>query len=116
MQGPLIFIATNRLKPGRLDSERARVPGLVEFVEANEPRLIAAIMRSTRSVQSRTPTRSRQPPAEKARRAASCNTRAIRRATSRRTTAARGTDRLLGGHSRTLGQPCVLTPPASGRS
>ena len=41
MQGPLIFIATNRLKPGRLDSERARVPGLVEFVEANEPRLIA---------------------------------------------------------------------------
>ena len=41
MQEPLIFIATNRLKPGRLDSERARVPGLVEFVEANEPRLIA---------------------------------------------------------------------------
>ena len=38
MQGPLVFIATNRLKPGRLDSERARVPGLVEFVEANEPR------------------------------------------------------------------------------
>ena len=38
MQEPLIFIATNRLKPGRLDSERARVPGLVEFVEANEPR------------------------------------------------------------------------------
>jgi hypothetical protein len=35
--GPLIFIATNRLKPGRLDSERARVPGLVEFIEANEP-------------------------------------------------------------------------------
>jgi len=41
MQGPLIFIATNRLKPGRLDDERARVPGLVEFVEASEPRLIA---------------------------------------------------------------------------
>jgi hypothetical protein len=41
MQEPLIFIATNRLKPGRLDRERARVPGLVEFVEANEPRLIA---------------------------------------------------------------------------
>jgi quinol monooxygenase YgiN len=36
-----IFIATNRLKPGRLDRERARVPGLVEFIEANEPRLIA---------------------------------------------------------------------------
>ena len=41
MQEPLIFIATNRLKPGRLESERARVPGLVEFVEANEPRLIS---------------------------------------------------------------------------
>jgi len=39
--GPLIFIATNRLKPGRLDGERARVPGLVEFIEANEPRVIA---------------------------------------------------------------------------
>jgi quinol monooxygenase YgiN len=38
---PFIFIATNRLKPGRLDRERARVPGLVEFIEANEPRLIA---------------------------------------------------------------------------
>ena len=41
MQGPLIFIATNRVKPGRMDSERARAPGLVEFIEANEPRLIA---------------------------------------------------------------------------
>jgi quinol monooxygenase YgiN len=41
MPGPLIFIATNRLKPGKLDRERERVPGLVEFIEANEPRLIA---------------------------------------------------------------------------
>jgi hypothetical protein len=38
---PFIFIATNRLKPGRLDRERKRVSGLVEFIEANEPRLIA---------------------------------------------------------------------------
>jgi hypothetical protein len=38
---PFIFIATNRLKPGRLDRERKRVTGLVEFIEANEPRLIA---------------------------------------------------------------------------
>ena len=38
---PFIFIATNRLKPGRLEAERARVPGLVDFIEANEPRLIA---------------------------------------------------------------------------
>jgi hypothetical protein len=28
--GPFIFIATNRLKPGRLDSEKERVPGLVD--------------------------------------------------------------------------------------
>ena len=38
---PLVFIATNRLKAGRLERERERVPGLVEFIEANEPRLIA---------------------------------------------------------------------------
>ena len=41
MSGPFIFIATNRLKPGKLDAERNRIPGLVDFVEANEPRLLA---------------------------------------------------------------------------
>lgn len=41
MSGPLIFIATNRLKPGKLADERQRVPGLVDFVEENEPRVIA---------------------------------------------------------------------------
>ncbi len=41
MTGPFIFIATNRLKQGKLERERARVPELVDFVEANEPRLIA---------------------------------------------------------------------------
>ncbi len=41
MSGPFIFIATNRLKPRKLDDERARVPGLVEFIEANEPQLLA---------------------------------------------------------------------------
>ena len=41
MSSPFIFIATNRLKAGQLDGERRRVPGLVEFIEANEPRLIA---------------------------------------------------------------------------
>ena len=41
MSGPLIFIATNRLSPGRFDDERRRVPSLVDFIEANEPRLIA---------------------------------------------------------------------------
>ena len=41
MSGPFIYIATNRLKPGKLADERKRVPGLVDFVEANESRLIA---------------------------------------------------------------------------
>ena len=41
MSSPFIFIATNRLKPGRLERERSRVPGLVEFIETSEPRLIA---------------------------------------------------------------------------
>jgi hypothetical protein len=41
VSGPFIFIATNRLKPGKLDAERNRVPGLVDFVEANEPQLLA---------------------------------------------------------------------------
>jgi hypothetical protein len=39
--GPFIFIATNRLKPGKFDAEKQRVPGLVDFVQANEPRVIA---------------------------------------------------------------------------
>jgi hypothetical protein len=38
---PFIFIATNRLKPGRLDRERRRVSDLVEFVASSEPRVIA---------------------------------------------------------------------------
>jgi hypothetical protein len=41
MSGPFIFIATNRLKPGKLEAERTRVPELCEFIEANEPQLIA---------------------------------------------------------------------------
>jgi hypothetical protein len=41
MSSPFIFIATNRLKAGQLERERNRVPGLVEFIEASEPRLIA---------------------------------------------------------------------------
>ena len=38
---PFIFIATNRLRPGKLDDERARVQSLVDFIQANEPRLLA---------------------------------------------------------------------------
>jgi hypothetical protein len=41
VSGPFIFIATNRLKEGKLDDERKRVPGLCDYIEANEPRLIA---------------------------------------------------------------------------
>jgi hypothetical protein len=41
MTGPFIFIATNRLKQGRLDSEKRRLPDLVDFIQANEPRVIA---------------------------------------------------------------------------
>ena len=41
MSGPFIFIATNRLRPGALEAERRRVPQLSEFVETNDPRLLA---------------------------------------------------------------------------
>jgi hypothetical protein len=41
MPGPFIFIATNRLKPGALDAERRRVPGLAVFVEEHEPQVLA---------------------------------------------------------------------------
>ena len=41
MSGPFIFIATNRLKEGKFEEERRRVPGLCDFIEGNEPRLIA---------------------------------------------------------------------------
>ena len=41
MTGPFIFIATNRLKEGKLGREKQRVPDLIDFIQANEPRLIA---------------------------------------------------------------------------
>jgi hypothetical protein len=41
MSGPIVFIATNTLKDGKLEAERERVPDLCDFIEANEPRLIA---------------------------------------------------------------------------
>ena len=41
MSGPFIFIATNRLRPGKLDSEKERLPDLIDFIHANEPRLLA---------------------------------------------------------------------------
>ena len=41
MTEPFIFIATNRLKDGKLDAERRRVPELIGFIEAHEPQLLA---------------------------------------------------------------------------
>ena len=41
MPGPFIFIATNKLKQGKIKDEKRRVPELSDFIEANEPRLIA---------------------------------------------------------------------------
>jgi hypothetical protein len=41
MSGPLIFVATNKLRPGKFEAERERLPGFVDYIEASEPRLIA---------------------------------------------------------------------------
>ena len=41
MAGPFVFIATHRIRPGRLDAFSAAWRDLVGFVEASEPRLIA---------------------------------------------------------------------------
>jgi hypothetical protein len=41
MPGPFIFIATNKLKAGKSEDERRRVPELSDFIEANEPRMVA---------------------------------------------------------------------------
>jgi hypothetical protein len=41
VSGPFIFIATNRLKPGKLEDERQRAAELSDFIAANEPRLLA---------------------------------------------------------------------------
>jgi hypothetical protein len=41
MTGPLIFSPTNRLKQGKLASEKKRLPDLTDFIHTNEPWLIA---------------------------------------------------------------------------
>jgi hypothetical protein len=41
MTGPFIYIGTNSIKPGQLDVARKRLAELVDFVETNEPRMIA---------------------------------------------------------------------------
>jgi hypothetical protein len=41
MPGPFIFIATNKVREGKLEAEKQRVPGWIDFIRSNEPRLIA---------------------------------------------------------------------------
>jgi hypothetical protein len=41
MPGPFIFVATNKVREGRLEGEKRRVPGWIDFILSNEPRLIA---------------------------------------------------------------------------
>jgi predicted aconitase len=41
MSAPLIFIATNKLRPGALEAEARRAPDFADFVAANEPRVLA---------------------------------------------------------------------------
>ena len=41
MSQPFIFISTFRLKQGKLEAFQERCQGLIEFVESNEPRIIA---------------------------------------------------------------------------
>src|SRR4051812_36044428 len=41
MPGPFIFVATNRVREGKLEGEKQRVPGWIDCIRSNEPRLIA---------------------------------------------------------------------------
>jgi len=41
MRPMFIFIATNKVRAGRLDDERRRASGWAEFIKQHEPRLIA---------------------------------------------------------------------------
>ncbi|WP_432948822.1 hypothetical protein ACQPXM_14775 [Kribbella sp. CA-253562] len=41
MTNAFIFVATNKVRDGKLDAEKARVPGWIRFIQDNEPRTIA---------------------------------------------------------------------------
>jgi hypothetical protein len=41
MSAPFIFVATNKVREGKLEGEKQRVPGWIDFIESNEPRLVA---------------------------------------------------------------------------
>jgi hypothetical protein len=40
MSGPFILIATSKIRDGKLDDERQRVPGSMRFIADSEPRAI----------------------------------------------------------------------------
>jgi hypothetical protein len=41
MSGPFIFVSTYKVKEGQLEAYKSWTLGLVQYVEANEPRLVA---------------------------------------------------------------------------
>ena len=41
MPGPFIYVGTYSIKPGKLEEARKRLVELVDFVDTNEPRMIA---------------------------------------------------------------------------
>ena len=41
MSQPIVYVDTSEVRPGRLDELKAAMKDLTEFVEANEPQLIA---------------------------------------------------------------------------
>ncbi|MEV6286759.1 hypothetical protein [Kribbella sp. NPDC051770] len=41
MTGAFVFVATNKVRDGKLAAEKDRVPGWVRFIQDNEPRTIA---------------------------------------------------------------------------
>ena len=41
MTGPFIYVGTTTIKPGKQEEARKRLAELVDFVETNEPRMIA---------------------------------------------------------------------------
>jgi hypothetical protein len=41
MPGPFIFVANNKVREGKLEGEKRRVPGWIDFIQSSEPRLIS---------------------------------------------------------------------------
>lgn len=41
MTGPFIYVGTHGIRPGKLEDARKHIAQLIDFVETNEPRMIA---------------------------------------------------------------------------